>query len=203
MKLILFFNGWGMDEKIHPKIQDTNEYELISLKYPYICPRIDFEKYEDIYVIGWSFGVYYANLYLNSLEHLENITAIAINGTPELIGENGIKKNMIQYTYDNLTLESLDKFYENMELPELLMKREINFQEIKEELKYFIDNYKISENRFHKAIIFKNDRIIPFKNQKRYFEINNVEIEEISGGHYPFNELKTFEKIVNRCSYEI
>ena len=92
MKLILFFNGWGMDEKIHPKIQDTNEYELISLKYPYICPRIDFEKYEDIYVIGWSFGVYYANLYLNSLEYLENITAIAINGTPELIGENGIKK---------------------------------------------------------------------------------------------------------------
>ena len=114
-----------------------------------------------------------------------------------------LQLNYIRTTYDNLTLESLDKFYENMELPELLMKREINFQEIKEELKYFIDNYKISENRFHKAIIFKNDRIIPFKNQKRYFEINNVEIEEISGGHYPFNELKTFEKIVNRCSYEI
>lgn len=203
MKLILFFNGWSMDEKMHPKIQDASEYVLISLKYPYICPRIDFEKYEDIYVIGWSFGVYYANLYLNSLEHLENIKAIAINGTPELIGENGIKKNMIQYTYDNLTLESLDKFYENMQLPELLMSREINFQKIKEELKYFIDNYKITENRFHKTIIFKNDRIIPCKNQRKYFVINNVEIEEISGGHYPFNELKTFEQILNRCSYEI
>ncbi|MGL5055282.1 MAG: pimeloyl-ACP methyl esterase BioG family protein [Fusobacteriaceae bacterium] len=205
MKLIMFFNGWGMDKSIHPEIDKKNEYELISLSFPYTISNIDLHKYEHIYIIGWSFGVYYANIYLEKIEkeNLKNITSIAINGTPEIIGKNGIKKNMMKYTLDNLTPESLEKFYMNMELPKLLMNVDKNFTDIKSELKYILENYEVLKNNFQKAIISQEDRIVSPENQRKYFTENNVEIKEIAAGHYPFEYFRNFEEILNGWGYGI
>lgn len=205
MKLIMFFNGWGMDKSIHSEVDKKNEYELISLSFPYSNSKIDFSRYEHIYIIGWSFGVYYANIYLEKLEkeNLKNITSIAINGTPEIIGKNGIKKNMMKYTYDNLTPESLGKFYVNMELPEKLMNINKNFVEIKDELKYILENYEILKNNFQKAIISQEDRIVSPENQKKYFLENSVEIKEITGGHYPFEYFRKFEEILDGWNHGV
>lgn len=205
MKLIMFFNGWGMDKSIHPEIDKKNEYELISLSFPYTISNIDLHKYEHIYIIGWSFGVYYANIYLEKIEkeNLKNITSIAINGTPEIIGKNGIKKNMMKYTLDNLTPESLEKFYMNMELPKLLMNVDKNFTDIKSELKYILENYEVLKNNFQKAIISQEDRIVSSENQRKYFTENNVEIKEIAAGHYPFEYFRNFEEILNGWGYGI
>lgn len=205
MKLIMFFNGWGMDKSIHPEIDKKNEYELISLSFPYTISNIDLHKYEHIYIIGWSFGVYYANIYLEKIEkeNLKNITSIAINGTPEIIGKNGIKKNMMKYTLDNLTPESLEKFYMNMELPKLLMNVDKNFTDIKIELKYILENYEVLKNNFQKAIISQEDRIVSPENQRKYFTENNVEIKEIAAGHYPFEYFRNFEEILNGWGYGI
>ncbi len=205
MKLIVFFNGWGMDQSIHPKIDKKNEYELISLSFPYTYLNINFSKYDHIYIIGWSFGVYYANIYLEELqkEKLKNITSIAINGTPEIIGKNGIRKNMMKYTYDNLNPDSLKKFYKNMELSEEIINISRDFTEIKYELKYILENYKVLKNNFQKAIISQEDRIISPENQKKYFVENNVEIKEIVGGHNPFKHFKKFEEILDGWNHGI
>lgn len=207
MKLIMFFNGWGMDKSIHPEIDKKNEYELISLSFPYEDPKIDLHKYEHIYVIGWSFGVYYANIYLEKIgkekENFEKITSIAINGTPEIIGKNGIKKNMMKYTLDNLTPDSLEKFYMNMELPKTLMSVSREFIDIKSELKHILENYEVLKNNFQKAIISQEDRIVSPENQRKYFAENSVEIKEIVAGHYPFEYFRNFEDILNGWGYGV
>ena len=61
MKLILFFNGWGMDENAVKHLKIPENHELKILSYPYNIKDIDFEKYNEKYLVAWSFGVYYAS----------------------------------------------------------------------------------------------------------------------------------------------
>ena len=53
-KLIIFFNGWGMDEKIVSDLCAQN-YDILTLfDYRTIeTPDFDFSNYEKKYLIAW------------------------------------------------------------------------------------------------------------------------------------------------------
>ena len=64
MKLILFFNGWGMDENIISHLEIPINYTLKVINFPYNFDNAILSQYDDIIFIGWSFGSYYLTKYI-------------------------------------------------------------------------------------------------------------------------------------------
>lgn len=195
MNLMLFFNGWGMDESIFKNFPPVDNLNVIVISYPYEIPKLDFDTYNHIYIVGWSFGVYYASKFLKT-KQLKSYTAIAINGTPEIIGTNGITEKIFNLTLNNLDLENLYKFYSNMEVPNNFIAPNININILKNSLQELKDDYHLLDNPFQIAIIGIRDKIIPTSRQVKYFTSKHVHIKSIECGHYPFEILNDWNKLI-------
>ena len=195
MKLILFFNGWGMDENIVSHLEIPIGYTLKIINFPYNFDKTILTQYDDIIFIGWSFGSYYLAKYLLE-NNIRSKKIISLNGTPETIGKNGISEGVFNLTLDTLTSDTLQKFYENMGIDNTFSPSKKNFKDIKDELQYFKNNYIPLKNIFTHAFIGKKDKIIPALRQKKYFESNNVNITELLCGHYPFSVIKSWSTLI-------
>jgi len=206
-RLLLFFNGWSMDENhlLHLK---SSEYDvIICSNYQDLRPLCDdtFKIYSDITIIAWSMGVFAAN---KLRKHLNNVSlSIAINGTLRPIDNNyGIPEAIFKATLNNFNVETREKFYKRMFKSNedfdqfLLCRPERSSEDQKEEL-ITLQNYIIKENDsnncFDRVIIGNYDKIIPAKNQINFWSktenINPIIIEE---GHYPFFRWQSFEEII-------
>lgn len=194
MKLILFFNGWGMDDGAVKYIEVPEDYELKILNFPYCTQNIEFEKYEERYLAAWSFGAYYACKFVKENPGVTFKKKTAVNGVPETIGAFGIPERIFKGTLENLTPETLKEFYSNMGAEDVRSER--SFEEIKAELQYFGDHYEPQENIYDTAVIGKNDRIIPSSRQKKYYTGKDVETIEIDAPHYPFDSYKNWKEII-------
>lgn len=195
MKLILFFNGWGMDEKAISHLEIPHGFEVKVLNYPYTAQGIEFSRYEKLYLVAWSFGVYYASKFVEDNPNIEFKKKIAINGVPETIGNYGIPEKIFRNTLDHLTPESLKEFYSNMGVSEIPSSKE--FEEIREELQYFWDNYIPQKDIYDLAIVGDEDIIIPSLRQKKQHKKNLVQIREISAPHYPFKVFKSWIEMID------
>ena len=120
---------------------------------------------------------------------------ISINGTPEIIGNFGIGKKVLNLTIDNMNIENLKKFYFNIGYNTVLSNESID--DVIFELIHLRDHYTPQDNFISKAIISKNDVIIKTKNQINYFTKKNIEIKMITGGHYPFDTLLSWKDIIS------
>ena len=195
MKLILFFNGWGMDENIISHLEIPINYTLKVINFPYNFDNAILSQYDDIIFIGWSFGSYFLTKYIIE-NNIKSNKIISLNGTPETIGKNGISEGVFKLTLDTLTPDTLQKFYENMGIDNTFSQAKKNFKDIKNELKYFKDNYIPLKNIFTHAFIGKKDKIIPASRQKKYFEANKVIITELICGHYLFSAVKSWNTLI-------
>lgn len=202
MQLIIFFNGWGMNEQAISTLDNNSEFEVLVINYPYNPPIFNFDRYEKIYFIGWSFGVYYMSRFLASYENRDKIISIAINGTPHPIGIFGINEKIFNYTLENLNLESLKKFYKNMGTSfDELSPKNISLIKLKNELLEIKNCTSFENKKIDFAIIGKKDRIIPYKNQKLYFQKNNIPIIELDIEHYPFYNFKSWRDIIEQIKF--
>lgn len=198
MKKIYFFNGWGMDETILQDIKNTSEYEIEIINFPYeIKDEGIFNKNNEIIFIAWSFGVYYLNKFLEkNIDRIKYKKAIAINGVPNTIGDFGINKKMFDLTLKTLNEENLQKFYKNMD-SKFSGATKKSFEEIKNELIYFKENYIVSEkNYIDFYYIGKYDRIIPAMKQEKYCIENEIAYKIIECSHYPFYFIKDFKDLI-------
>ena len=199
-KLIVFFNGWGMNET---PVQHLNSEDFdILMLYDYRnvdfdLKQFDFDKYDEKYLICWSMGVYSANLFKNELKNFDK--KIAINGTNKVIDDDfGIPKKIYKVTVKFLNADSLDKFIKNMfdggKLnPNITITRTL--EELKDEL-ISIQNIELNDElKFDKAIISSNDRIIPTKNQLNFWQ-NKAEYKLINSTHCPFDTLNSWRDII-------
>lgn len=114
--VLLFFNGWGMDERIALYLSDNtntdfpynilhcNDYRDITLPEDI---HNQLKDYEQRIVIAWSFGVWAANQ-----AGLCNVTnAIALNGTLAPINTfKGISPPIFQATLDNYDENNRERF---------------------------------------------------------------------------------------------
>lgn len=194
MNIIIFFNGWGMDEKIFEKLENKTNYKILNISFPYKIDKVKLNKYKRKIFVGWSFGVYYMCKFLNKNKDISYQEVISINGTPEIIGKNGIPEKVYDLTLKHMNEENLEKFYINMDYK--LMTKSKKIDELIYELQYLKDNYNPQENKVSKAIVSINDKIIKSKNQNKYYESKGVEIKKIDGGHYIFSQLKSWEDIL-------
>lgn len=195
MNLIVFFNGWGMDSTIFSDFPVPPNYNVKIVNFPYNV-EFDYSKYDKIYFVGWSFGCYYLTKFLIDNSEIRRDLVIAINGHGETIGKNGINSKMFNLTLDTLNEENLLKFYENMEITEKFKSPRKSMELIKLELEEFKRNYIPLKNVFNRALLGKRDKIIPFSKMKNYFLTENVEMELLECGHYPFEVLNSWEKII-------
>ena len=206
MKLIIFFNGWGMNSDIFNHFPIEKKITIIFINYPYSTKsiqKINTSLFDEVFILGWSFGAYYANVFLKEYPAFQKYVTIAINGSPELIGKYGISEKVFNLTKDSLSLESLAKFDCKMLAPPNFRRSTPCIEKLKEELIFLKTQYKVVDNHFKYALISKNDKIIPFKNQILYFEQEKIKIKIIESGHYIFNCFFGFNNIIALLDYEV
>ena len=103
-ELLLFFNGWGMDEKPFKHLETSKDLDVLMV-YDYtnldnahdLCN--DFADYKSVHLVAWSLGVFVAAKVLAGIKFA---STKAINGTLMPIDENeGIAPIIFQGTIDS------------------------------------------------------------------------------------------------------
>lgn len=199
-KLILFFNGWAMNETSvkHLKTEDFDVLVLFDYRnVDFNLSQFDFSKYEKKYLICWSMGVFVSNLFKKELQGFNK--KIAINGTTKIIDNDfGIPEKIYKITVKFLNEDSCDKFIKNMfdngKLnPNITISRSL--EELKEEL-ISIQKLELNEElNFDLAIISNNDRIVPTKNQINFWE-NKTKVMSINSTHCPFEKYEKWSELL-------
>ena len=91
-ELIIFFSGWGTDERIFSNIELYNNNYDICLVWDYNDPITELlftSDYTKINIIAWSLGVWSASEFIKNNSIKINKT-VAINGTLLPISDNQI-----------------------------------------------------------------------------------------------------------------
>lgn len=180
-KLIIFFNGWGMDEKIVSHL-DCGDYNVVVLyDYNDLNLDLDFSNYSEKHLIAWSMGVM-----VSTILNIDCKSSTAICGTPFAIDDNnGIPERIYNLTIRGFSEASSQKFMERMfiEKPEITTFSNRTFESKLSELKKMLEYAPNKDFEFTRAIVASDDKIIPTKNQINYWK---DEAEIITSGHCPF-----------------
>lgn len=190
--VIVFFNGWGMDESIVSNLSFNTFDVLMFYDYNTLDTDFDFttiKNYKFRHLIAWSMGVMVATLFDDNYN-----TKTAINGTLKPINNRfGIPERIYDLTLKSFSPKGAEKFIKNMfpiecNLP--IVTR--NFENQKNEL-FALKNYSSNTNfKYSKVIISDNDKIIPTKNQMAYWNIE----PNISGGHAIFYLIDSWSELI-------
>lgn len=210
-KLILFFNGWSLDENCIKHL-DSDQYDVLMF-YDYTTLNVEenilneIKNYAQVNIISFSMGVWACAAVIDRLGDIKK--TIAINGTLIPVDDEfGIPVKIFNLTLANLSEITYPKFFKNMfadfkgvNIMSYLPKRSVSEQ--KEELLAIKDfalkhNFSHNFNRFNKVIISNNDKIIPARNQINFWSRgNNSDIIRIDDSHCLFNSFSKWEEILN------
>ena len=203
-KLIIFFSGWGMDERATDHLACSGWDICTCFDYRDMTAEdIDsWRCYDAVLLVAWSMGVWAAEA-LASRERLFIDAAIAVNGTPAHVDDRcGIPSKTAWGTHDNLTGESLEKFRRRMfgdskthrDMKHRLSDRSVG--ELKEELHSIISSKPMRGNiNWDLAVISGRDSIFPPENMKNYWT-GRCRVAEIDAPHYPFHLFESWEDLL-------
>ncbi len=196
-KLIVFFNGWGMDEKVVSHLS-FNDFDVLMF-YNYTDTDksdFDFSNYEYKILLAWSMGVYVSNIYYETFKGFDKY--IAINGTQKPIDDDyGIPEAVYNLTAENFNEFSKEKFIKKITTHVDLKKYTTrSTEELKSELIAIRDLKPEKYLKFNKAVISTKDRIMPYKNQLRFWSEKDIEITELDAPHYIFNFYTKWEELL-------
>ena len=198
-KLILFFNGWGMNESAIEHLLCEDYDVLMFYNYNSLSIDLDFAKYyTEINLVSWSMGVFISGMVLNPiLSRLNRITFI--NGTLKPIDEKyGISPKIYDLTVRFFSDESAEKFVSNMfsDRQKHKIKLREPISDLKNELialqKYTEENISSDKIVPTKIYISNKDRIIPSKHQSAYW---NTE-PNTEGEHYIFDKFTKWSELL-------
>ena len=188
--LILFFAGWGMDANPFRNdcVPDCDmvvvwNYEILDLDIE------ELQRYQNIYLFAWSFGVFAATQFLHCHPTLPVVFKMAINGTQFPIDDQkGIPLNLFDATLNNLSEQSLMKFYRRICHDTIAFKKftsrlpSRSIASLHRELTNIKDIAASMQMPvvWDKAVASKHDRIFPFENQLDGWTgwCSSLEIEE-------------------------
>lgn len=203
--LIVFFAGWSFDF-IPFKFLDCDKYDILCVyDYNEISNLPDFSGYKIKYLIAWSMGVYTA------YQIRENFTdfnkKIAINGTPFPVDdEYGIPLKPFLLTLRHAKIGLEGKFYQNIfDKPEEYSRYEKN--PVKRSIENRVDELNALYKRiketpkeytefYNNALISAYDKIIPTKNQIKFWQDYNVSFKTLESGHFPYYNFKSWKDLL-------
>ena len=178
--LVVFFGTWGTDENVFvPLCNDEFDFILFynySADQALVLPQM--KSYRKITLIGWSLGVWAAEYLSASTGIIPDVT-IAVNGTPVPLNDHyGIPPRSFEESLDNITGESMDKFYYRMfgnRRTYNLNSDKIPHRTLKSlhiELRWLYNRIMEQKDpgfRWDYAVISESDRIFPSGNLMNYW----------------------------------
>ena len=192
-KLIVFFNGWGMDDCVVKHLNPEN-YDVLMF-YDYNTLESDFDwglldNYSEKNLIAWSMGVMIASKF-NADKLFAN--TVAINGTLKPINiEFGIHPKIYDLTINGFDEKGRDRFISSM----FQVKQNINcgrdIENQKSELIVLKENVSNESFKYNKVIISDSDKIIPTKSQVKYWGKE----PNYSGGHCIFLDFEKWSHLL-------
>ena len=191
-KLIVFFNGWGMDECVIKHLEYEDYDVLMFYDYNSLETDFDFSSlniYPQKYLVAWSMGVMTATLF-----NIDYISKTAINGTLTPINDKfGIPERIYNLTLKGFSPKGAERFIKNMFKEECtLPSPQRSFEEQKSELEA-LTHYQANQNfKYDRIILSSDDKIIPTKNQTAFWNIE----PNITSGHAPFNQFKKWSELL-------
>ena len=204
-ELLLFFNGWGMDEKPFKHLETTNGLDVLMIyDYTTLEDIEELNDYKTIHLAAWSLGVFAAAKVLAGINFA---SAVAINGTLKPIDEDeGIAPTIFQGTIDSWSEVARMKFNRRMcgiehakQLKANAPERSIESQKIELiALQEQITNNPIPENIFQYAIISLNDKIFTRHNQETHWKNARIPLTIIDEAHYFFPDMKNWKDMLFR-----
>jgi biotin synthesis protein BioG len=206
--LILFFNGWGMDEHALCQMSDTKFDVLMAYQYqkPNDVLQFDLQQYSKLYLVAWSMGVAMAKEFLNHT-NFTFCQTVAINGTLSPIDDNnGIPTAIFDGTLRNYSEPTRAKFGKRMfgelskQSNDRLYQSQRSTPELLEELIWLKSKFEKTTTEqiklFDKVIIGTNDLIFPYQNQKNAWN-KHESVHEWTCPHFPFFHLNHWETILS------
>ncbi len=201
--LIIFFSGWGCDENQFTNLHDHKDV-LILYDYQDLNLDFDFSKYDNIYVIAYSAGVFVASIMADKLPNVRK--KVAVCGNPYLFDENlGLSSQIIQ-VFRNITLDNYLEFRrqymvfstdEYEKYNQLQSRRTI--ESCENELNALQKMYQERKAQiaplFDKVIAAENDLIFKLSVQKDFYK-DNLRIIK-NARHHIFFRFNSFEEILN------
>ena len=201
-KLIIFFNGWGMDENVISHL-DFEDFDIIMF-YDYNTLDTDFNfsiinKYSEKNVVAWSMGVFISYIILNSLK-INFTKKIAINGTLAPINENfGIHPKIYNLTIQGFNANGQKKFINSMFSEENSFSIDSLTRDLENQktelisIKEFASSFcNFQKDFFNKIIISSNDKIFPTKSQTKFWQKDAT----INSGHCPFYIFSKWSELI-------
>lgn len=211
-KLILFFNGWSLDENCIKHLE-CEKYDVLMF-YDYTTLDIEenilseLKTYDEVNIISFSMGVWACAAVIDKLENIKE--TIAINGTLTPIDDEfGIPVKIFNLTLSNLSELTYPKFFKNMFADFKMAQNQLHkmpnrsIEEQREELLAIKDfsskhNFKHKISYFNKVIISNYDKIIPAKNQIDFWsQRTDLKIIKIDDSHCIFNSFNKWNEILN------
>lgn len=204
-RLILFFAGWGMDATPFATLGREGYDTAVVWDYadPAPLPRVLTDRYMEICVVGWSFGVPYAARFIAGEGRRLPVTrCVAVNGTLRPVDDTlGIPRAIFEGTLAGLDERSLAKFYRRMagsgaayaRFASSLPRRDI--EGLAAELRRVETDGPAPDPGFDRVYISGADRIIPPANQRHAWERLGADIVSL-GPDAP--HMPSFESILRR-----
>lgn len=196
-EIIVFFNGWGMDENIVKHLECENYDVLMFYDYNTLETDYDFANlntYSKKYLVAWSMGVMTATLF-----DINYNSKTAVNGTLKPIDDKfGIPERIYNLTLKGFSPKGAERFIynmfnhktENSASPIVVTQRD--FENQKSELEA-LTHYQSNEKfKYDRIIISSEDKIIPAKNQAAYWKKE----PNLKSGHAPFNHFKKWSDLL-------
>lgn len=206
-RVILFFNGWGMDSNAVAHLKTSSDLIVFS-DYRNIS-KVEipsFESYTEICLVAWSMGVWAAaNVVPRMNIRLHRL--VALNGTEcPVDDENGIPLRVYELTEKGMNEKGRNKFMQRMFehrehwehfnscLPQRLL------DEVCEELVLIHNQCRGMKNtlQWDKAYLSAKDLIFPVDNQKNWWQDKCPSLQILPGGHYPFYQFDSWEEILDK-----
>ena len=200
--LIIFFAGWGCDENQFTNLHDTKDV-LIVYDYQNLNLNFDFSKYQNIYVIAYSAGVFIASIFADIIPNVRQ--KVAVCGNPYLFDEKlGISRENIQ-SFKQITLDNyLDFRRKYMVFSDNEFERYNKLQSLRtiescaNELNALQKMYQEKKGQinplFDKAVVAENDLIFNLRAQKNFYK-NKLQIIK-NAKHHIFFHFNSFEDML-------
>lgn len=204
-RVIVFFNGWGMDGTVVSHLT-SREDVVVIYDYRDLSGKDlpDLGIYSEIYVVAWSMGVWAAANLVPLLSVVPS-KIIGLNGTEHPIHDRwGIPEKVYRLTEKGMNESGRRKFMQRMLDGEReLWYFELNssqrtLEDVCEELTRIREQCIGLQNELHwdKIYISEKDVIFPVVNQFNWWQNRNVALQTLPGGHFPFYRFQSWEEIV-------
>ena len=201
--LIVFFSGWGCDQNQFINLHDVKDV-LILYDYQDLQIEFDFAKYENIYVIAYSAGVFVAAILADKLPNVRK--KVALCGNPYLFDEIlGISAENIE-VFKSITLDNYldfrkkymvvsDEEYERYNKLESLRTIASCEAELTALQNLYVVHKKDINPEFDKALVAEKDLIFNLPAQRDFYK-DKLQIIK-NAKHHIFFRFKSFEDILD------